>query len=232
MTEVLHQGLGARHLVCGPDFAFGQRRGSGADFLAARAEALGMRLTLVPLLADGAGPISATHIRRVLRTATPSAPPPISAALDHPGTVAHGDARGSTIDFPTANIALGVTGARAQRLRGDGPAARRPMARRRGEYRRRPTVNEEPESRLKVNIFDFDADIYDAELSVALHAYVREKRRFPGLDALKRKSPPTPRGGAAELVPGNPAATQPSPTVIAPDPRRLDPVITATRVRR
>ena len=50
---------------------------------------------------------------------------------------------------------------------------------------RRPTVNEGPESRLEVNIFDFDADIYDAELSVALHAYIREERRFPGLDALK-----------------------------------------------
>jgi riboflavin kinase/FMN adenylyltransferase len=50
---------------------------------------------------------------------------------------------------------------------------------------RRPTVNEEPESRLEVNIFDFDGDIYGAELSVALHAYIREERRFPGLDALK-----------------------------------------------
>ena len=39
--EVLHQGLGARHLVCGPDFAFGRRRGGGTDFLAQRAEALG-----------------------------------------------------------------------------------------------------------------------------------------------------------------------------------------------
>jgi len=50
---------------------------------------------------------------------------------------------------------------------------------------RRPTVNEGPESRLEANIFDFDADIYDAELSVALHAYIREERRFSGLDALK-----------------------------------------------
>jgi len=50
---------------------------------------------------------------------------------------------------------------------------------------RRPTVNEGPESRLEVNIFRFDADIYGAELSVALHAYIREERRFPGLDALK-----------------------------------------------
>ena len=50
---------------------------------------------------------------------------------------------------------------------------------------RRPTVQEGPESRLEVNIFEFDADIYGAELAVALHEYIREERRFAGLDALK-----------------------------------------------
>ena len=127
MTEVLHQGLGARHLVCGPDFAFGRRRGGGTDFLATRAEALGMGLTLVPLLADGAGPISATRIRRVLQDGYPER---ATADLGRPwtirGTVAHGDARGRTIGFPTANIALGPPpGAGARRLRGDGAAAGR-----------------------------------------------------------------------------------------------------------
>jgi riboflavin kinase/FMN adenylyltransferase len=46
-------------------------------------------------------------------------------------------------------------------------------------------VNEGPESRLEVNIFDFDGDIYDAELAVSLHAYIREERKFAGLGALK-----------------------------------------------
>jgi riboflavin kinase/FMN adenylyltransferase len=71
VSEILHQGLGARHLVCGPDFAFGHRRGGDATFLARRAEALGMGLTLVPLLADAGGPISATRIRRVLQDGYP-----------------------------------------------------------------------------------------------------------------------------------------------------------------
>ena len=50
VAEVLQAGIGARHLVCGPDFAFGHRRGGDATFLAARAEALGIGLTVVPLL--------------------------------------------------------------------------------------------------------------------------------------------------------------------------------------
>ncbi len=42
IDEVLHDALGAAHLACGPDFAFGHRRGGDVAFLAARAEALGM----------------------------------------------------------------------------------------------------------------------------------------------------------------------------------------------
>lgn len=187
VTEALHEGLGARHLVCGPDFAFGYRRGGDTAFLARHAEALGMGLTLVPLLADAGGPISATRIRRVLQDGYPER---ATADLGRPwtirGTVAHGDARGRTIGFPTANIALGrhlepARGVYAVTVRLPNGRWQHGVA----NIGRRPTVNQGPESRLEVNIFDFDEDIYGAELSVALHAYIREERRFPGLDALK-----------------------------------------------
>src|SRR4029079_15791490 len=65
-------------------------------------------LTLVPLLADANGPISATRIRRALQDGYPER---ATEKLGRPwtirGVVAHGDARGRTIGFPTANIALG-----------------------------------------------------------------------------------------------------------------------------
>ena len=67
-----------------------------------------MGLTLVPLLADGGGPISSTRIRRVLQDGYPER---ATADLGRPwtirGEVVHGDERGRTIGFPTANIALG-----------------------------------------------------------------------------------------------------------------------------
>jgi len=187
VADILHQGLGARHLVCGPDFAFGHRRGGDTAFLANRAEALGMGLTLVPLLADAGGPISATRIRRALQDGYPER---ATADLGRPwtirGEVAHGDARGRTIGFPTANIALGrhlepARGVYAVTIRLPDGTWRRGVA----NIGRRPTVNEGPESRLEVNIFDFDADIYGAELAVALHAYIRPEQKFAGLDALK-----------------------------------------------
>lgn len=187
VSEVLHHGLGARHLVCGPDFAFGNRRGGDTTFLAKRAEALGMGLTLVPLLADAGGPISATRIRRVLQDGYPER---ATADLGRPwsirGVVTHGDARGRTIGFPTANIALGrhlepARGVYAVTVRLPDGIWHNGVA----NLGRRPTVNEGPESRLEVNIFNFDGDLYGAELSVALHSYIREERKFSGLDALK-----------------------------------------------
>jgi riboflavin kinase / FMN adenylyltransferase len=187
MTEVLHGGLGARHLVCGPDFAFGHRRGGDTTFLARRAEELGMGLTLVPLLADIGGPISATRIRRLLQDGYPErAATELGRAWTIRGKVSHGDERGRTIGFPTANIALGrhlepARGVYAVTVRLPDGNWRRGVA----NIGRRPTVQEGPESRLEVNIFDFDADIYGAELAVALHDYIRPEQRFPGLDALK-----------------------------------------------
>jgi riboflavin kinase / FMN adenylyltransferase len=187
VSKVLHQGLGARHLVCGPDFAFGRRRGGDTAFLSRRAEELGMGVTLVPLLADAAGPISATRIRRVLQDGYPER---ATADLGRPwtirGDVAHGDARGRTIGFPTANIALGrhlepARGVYAVTVRLPDGSWKHGVA----NIGRRPTVNEGPESRLEVNIFDFDGDLYGKELAVALHGFIREERKFSGLDALK-----------------------------------------------
>jgi FAD synthase len=50
---------------------------------------------------------------------------------------------------------------------------------------RRPTVADTLESRLEVNLFDFDDDLYGQELSVSLHTLLRAERKFDGLDALK-----------------------------------------------
>jgi riboflavin kinase / FMN adenylyltransferase len=186
VTDVLHKGLGARHLVCGPDFAFGHRRGGDTGFLAARAEALGMGLTLVPLVSDAQGPLSSTRIRRALQDGYPER---ATAELGRPwtirGDVAHGDARGRTIGFPTANIALGrhlepARGVYAVTVRLPDGSVRKGVA----NIGRRPTVNSGIESRLEVNVFDFDADLYGAELGVALHSYIRAEVKFPNLDAL------------------------------------------------
>ena len=189
VSGVLHHGIGARHLVCGPDYAFGHRRGGDAQFLTDRAEALGIGLTVVPPLMDSAGQISSSRIRRALQDGYPER---ATAKLGRPwtirGVVAHGDARGRTIVFPTANIALGrhlepARGVYAVTVTLPDSQTRHGAA----NIGRRPTVNAGPESRLEVNVFDFTGDLYGQELSVALHAFLRPEQKFSGLDELRAR---------------------------------------------
>jgi riboflavin kinase/FMN adenylyltransferase len=187
VTEVLHRGLGARHLVCGSDFAFGHRRGGDVGFLVARAEALGIGLTIVPPLTDEGGPISSTRIRRLLQDGySERAARELGRPWSIRGTVSHGDARGRTIGFPTANIALGrhlepargvyaVTATLPDGRSVPGVA----------NIGRRPTVNAGPESRLEAHLFDFAEDLYGQDLCVALLAFLRTERKFAGIDELK-----------------------------------------------
>ncbi len=187
VTEVLHRGLGARHLAAGEDFAFGFRRGGDTGFLANRAEALGMGLSLIPPVTDTRGPLSSSRIRRALQDGYPER---ATAELGRPwairGEVAHGDKRGRTIGFPTANVALGrhlepARGVYAVTIRTAEGSVYDGVA----NIGRRPTVNAGPESRLEVNLFDFSGDIYGTEITVALHAFIRAEIKFSGLDALK-----------------------------------------------
>jgi riboflavin kinase/FMN adenylyltransferase len=187
ITEVLHEGFGAAHLTCGPDFAFGHRRGGDAGFLGAWAERLSIGLTVVPPVSDAGGPLSSTRIRRLLQDGYPER---AAAELGRPwairGVVAQGDARGRTIGFPTANIALGrhlepARGVYAVTVRLEDGSVHRGVA----NIGRRPTIGAGLESRLEAHVFDFDGDLYGQEASVALHSYLREETRFESLAALK-----------------------------------------------
>ena len=205
VKHVLHAELGARHLTCGPDFAFGHRRGGNAAFLADRAEALGIGTSTATMLADEGGPISSSRIRRALQDGYPER---ATAMLGRPwalrGPVMHGDKRGRTIGFPTANIPLGrhlepARGVYAVTVRLPDGSTHPGVA----NIGRRPTVNAGPESRLEVFLFDYSGDLYGAELAVALHVFLRGERKFAGIDELKAQI--ATDAAAARNVLGGPA---------------------------
>lgn len=186
ITEVLHKGLGAAHIACGPDFAFGHRRSGDITLLTRRAEELGMGLTIVPPVGDAQGPISSTRIRRLLQEGYPER---AAVLLGRPhairGKVVHGDERGRTIGFPTANIQLGAhlepaRGVYAVTARLPDGSTVKGVA----NIGLRPTVGG-TESRLEAHLFDFSGDLYGKELAVALHAFIREEQKFESFDALK-----------------------------------------------
>ncbi len=189
VEEVLHRGIGARHLACGADFAFGHRRGGDVALLTREAEKRGIGLSVVPPVVDEGGPISSTRIRRVLQDGYPER---AAAKLGRPweirGEVVAGDRLGRVLGWPTANMWLGrhlepARGVYAVRVAlPDGGATLRGGV---ANIGRRPTLGGDPQTRLETHIFDFDGDLYGREIGVQLIHFLRPDVKFADLEALK-----------------------------------------------
>jgi riboflavin kinase/FMN adenylyltransferase len=179
---VLKGQLGLTGVVTGEDFTFGKGRAGDAATLARHftAEAL------APVCAADGGTVSSTRIRQALQAGDPQA---ATALLTRPftirGTVEHGDKRGRTIDFPTANVVLGdylrpAYGVYAVRARLPGGAVVDGVA----NLGVRPMFTP-PKELLEVFLFDWSGDLYGAEIDVELVAFLRPEWKLDGLAALK-----------------------------------------------
>ncbi|MFZ5757684.1 MAG: bifunctional riboflavin kinase/FAD synthetase [Pseudomonadota bacterium] len=186
VDRLLVDGLGVRHLVIGDDFRFGAGRSGDFAFLeqAGRQHGFSVQNT-DSILVDGER-VSSTLVREALAAGNLAR---AETLLGHPyeitGRVRHGDARGRTIGFPTANLALHrrrtpLAGVYAVEVRGLDDSLRTGVA----NIGRRPTVDGVDE-RLEVHIFDFSGQIYGRHLAVRFCLRLRDEMRFDGLDALK-----------------------------------------------
>jgi len=96
------------------------------------------------------------------------------------GIVEHGDQRGRTIGFPTANLRLDLDHAHVEdgvyaatvRL-DDGQCADSAVS-----IGRRPTFYPEGVRLCEAHLIDFDEDIYDTCITVSLVARMRRQERF------------------------------------------------------
>lgn len=187
VEHVLHRGLGAKHLACGPDFAFGHRRGGDVEFLQREAEARGMGLTIVQPVHHGGEAISSTRIRRLLQDGYPDrAAEKLGRPWEIRGEVVHGDKLGRVLGWPTANMWLGrhlepargvyaVTVALPDGREAKGVA----------NVGRRPTLGGDPQTRLETFIFDYTGDLYGREIGVRLVQFLRADAKFADLEELK-----------------------------------------------
>jgi riboflavin kinase / FMN adenylyltransferase len=190
VAEVLVAGLGAKAVVVGYDFVFGNKRRGTPALLKAEGAKHGFSGEVVaPVAAPGGTVYSSTQIREHLVAGRPR---DAAALLGRPweidGRVELGDKLGRTIGFPTANMTLddylrpapGVYAVRAGIEDGantqwhDGAA----------NLGWRPTIGGQ-DLRLETHLFDFDGDLYGKHLRVALIERLRAEQRFEGLDALK-----------------------------------------------
>ncbi len=190
VLNVLVEGLGISGAVVGHDFEFGQKRAGNLGTLSYMGEMEGFTVTAFDTVtASGDEKISSTLIRKMLREARPEE---AARLLGHPwaveARVEHGDARGRTMGFPTANMhlghclapAFGVYAVRVNILEGDRTVARHDGV---ANFGIRPMYQVNVPL-LETHLFDFDGDLYGKYLSVELIQYIRPEAKFADLDAL------------------------------------------------
>ena len=188
VTDRLVDRIGAAGVVTGEDFTFGANRGGTVGVLRRVGADHGLSARAVGPVEDGGEPVSSSRIRDALMAGDCLA---ATHLLTRPftilGEVVHGDARGRTIGYPTANMALGSYqrprfGIYAVRARlPDGRVV--PGAANVGI---RPQF-QPPVEGLETFLFDFDEDLYGQELAIEFHRFLRPEARFDDLDALVRQ---------------------------------------------
>lgn len=187
--RVLVQRLRTRGLLLGYDSALGKDRAGTPQCFRDLGGELGFEVrTGAPFEVDGQ-PVSSTAIRSAIaRGDLTLAHRYLGRYPGAMGTVVHGSARGRTLGFPTANVAIEDAvvpppGVYAVEAIVDG-TTHRAVA----NLGTRPTfAGDRAPVVLEVHVLDFDGDLYGRELEITFRHRLREERRFPDAAALREQ---------------------------------------------
>lgn len=192
ISDILLAQLGVSAVCVGYDFCFGKGRRGNFAMLQNIGGEMGFETfaTEAVLQPNSTSPFSSSAIRNFLRDGDPEqAAQLMGHAFAIEAEVQKGDQRGRTIGFATANMPLhdyvlpkfGVYAVSAEVL--DGAFAGQTL---KGvaNLGMRPTVGTD-KPRLESHFFDFEGDLYGANLRVSLLHFIRPEQKFDGLDALK-----------------------------------------------
>lgn len=192
ISDILLAQLGVSAVCVGYDFCFGKGRRGNFAMLQDIGGEMGFETfaTEAVLQPNSTSPFSSSAIRNFLRDGDPEqAAQLMGHAFAIEAEVQKGDQRGRTIGFATANMPLhdyvlpkfGVYAVSAEVL--DGAFAGQTL---KGvaNLGMRPTVGTD-KPRLESHFFDFEGDLYGANLRVSLLHFIRPEQKFDGLDALK-----------------------------------------------
>ena len=189
VQQVLHQGLGIRHVIVGEDYGFGKNRCGNVESLMRLCGERGIGVTPIsPVgLHELYGKYGSTEIRQALQEGDVfHAQHMLSRPWRVDGVVQRGQQRGRTINFPTANLDFADLvrpkfGVYVVEVCLEGEDVWRPAVANTGS---RPTVDGE-EARLEVHLLDFNRDLYGQLIDVRFRSFIRPEQKFESFDALK-----------------------------------------------
>ncbi len=185
--QILQGDLHARVVVVGEDFNFGRKREGTIDTLAEFCSESGTKLEKVnPVVIEGQ-PVSSSRIRQALDEGNVSL---AGKLLGHPffykAEVVHGDKRGRTIGFPTANM-------KCEEKFPLKPGVYATSVIWRGiEYSSVTNIGTRPtfeghSLKMETHILDQTFELYGEILEVRFHAPIRAEKKFASIDELKQQ---------------------------------------------
>jgi riboflavin kinase / FMN adenylyltransferase len=179
--------LNAKHVIAGFDYSYG-RMGKGTMETLPFHSRGEFTYHTVPKLVNGIEKVSSTLIRNRLKEGkVDQIPDLLGRYYSTVGTVVHGDKRGRTIGFPTANVDLDddyiipPLGVYAVRMKLNGEWMNGVC-----NVGYKPTFNKEATLKpsVEVHLLNFDGDIYGREVEIEWILYLRKEQKFSGIDEL------------------------------------------------
>jgi riboflavin kinase/FMN adenylyltransferase len=186
VRTVLVDWLHVSEVWVGANFLFGHDRAGNFSMLRTLGARYGFKADKIDPVRYKDFVVSSTRIRRLVSEGRIDE---AGALLGHQyyidGTVIHGDHRGRTIGFPTANLCtenelLPPHGVYATTTRIAG-VVRASVT----NVGTRPTVDDSGRTVVETHIFDSDRDLYGASIRVGFVQRLRDERAFESLDLLK-----------------------------------------------
>ena len=178
---------GAKHLVCGYNFTFGEYKSGDSEVLAKISSQFGVSVTVVPKFTVDDLNVSSTAIRNALTSGNPVlAGILLGRFYEINGVVEHGFERGRALGFPTANISIkeGMVVPRFGVYRSftDFEGQRYLSVTNIGVC---PSVKLGQERiTVETYIIDKELDLYGKEISVKLASFIRAEKKFASVEEL------------------------------------------------
>jgi len=174
-------------IITGYDHHFGKNRSGSFELLSKMAKRYGFELEKVEAQYIKDEKVSSTRIRKLLESGkVKTANTFLGYEYSITGKVVKGHSLGRDMGFPTANIevsdeykliaAVGVYACRVEYM----GKVYKGMS----NIGFRPTINA-GDLTIEVNIFDFDQQIYDEQITICFVDRMRDEHKFKNIDALK-----------------------------------------------